>query len=260
MDLTPTAAAKTFAAYLAADSKLKGQKLGVLTDALGGDSAPVTSVLVPALKAAGLTVAHVTTLSADLTQVAQQVPTEVTQMKDAGVTTIIDATPSANLLQFLGGAAKGGFSVPVVASDLNNAVDETFAAAYPPTLTATAITARRFAQPDPTLAAACYGSYRKAGGKALVAGSVNYQTLLQICDSVKLLAAGIKHLGSAAVSNSTLTTAFGKVGKLDLAYYGPSSLTGTSKSTVQGLRTVTWAKGGWSADGSGTTWTAPANG
>ena len=257
-DLTPDAAAKNFAAYLTGDAKLTGQKLGVLTDALGGDAAPVTGILIPALKKAGLNVVHVTTLTADLTQVAQQVPVEVTQMKEAGVTTIIDATPSANLMDFLGGASKAGYDVPYIASDLNNAVDETFSPAYPPNLQATAITARRFAEPDSALAATCYANYQKAGGKTLVAGSVNYQELLEICDSVTLLAAGVSHLGSTGFSSSAFVTALGKVGTLHFAYYGPSGLSGTSQSTVQGVRTVTWSKGSWASTGSA--WTAPANG
>ena len=258
MDLVPNDAAKEFANYLTKDSKLKGQTLGVLTDALGGDAAPVTSILVPALKKAGLNVAHVTTLSADLSQVAQQVPVEVSQMKQAGVTTIIDATPSANLLQFLGGAGKVGFNVPIIASDLNNAVDETFAPAYPKTLEATAISARRFSSTDNTAANTCYKNYRAAGGKSLVVGSTNYQQNVQICDSVTLLAAGLAKLGSTSFSKAALETALGKVGSLTFGFYGPSKLSGSSHSTVSTVQALKWDNGGWQPTNG--TWLKVSNG
>jgi len=243
-DLVPNDAAAAFARYLTTSAHLKGKKLAVLTDALGGDAAPVTSVLIPALKKAGLDIVHVTTLSADLTQVAQQIPVEVSQLQDAGVDEIIDATPSANLAQFLGGMSKAGLDVPLIASDLNNAVDEAFAAAYPKNLKATALTARRFGS-DNAQATACASRYQKAGGRTLVAGSANYQTLLEVCDSVTILAAGLKQLGGTTFSSASFAAALGKVGTLDLAYYGPSKLSGSPQTTVQAQQVVSWGGTGW---------------
>lgn len=256
-DQMPNDAATNFATYLTTQAHLESQTIGVLTDALGGDATPVNDILVPALKKAGLHVAHVSTLSADITQVAQQVPVEVAQMRDAGVTAIVDATPSANLMQFLGGMTKAGWKVPFIAGDLNNAIDESFAAAYPKTFEATGYTARRFTT-DNAAATTCYQNYVAAGGKELTPNSASYQANLEVCDQVKILSAGLSKLGGKAFDKKAFSEALSQGGDLDFAYFGAGSLSGASSSTARKLHTVTFTNGHWS--GTDENWTAISHG
>ncbi|UUT34680.1 hypothetical protein [Microbacterium elymi] len=228
--------------------------MGVLTDALGEDAKPVTDIIVPALKKAGIDVAHVTTLTADLQAVAQQVPTEVGVMKEAGVDVIVDATPSANLMQFLGGMKAANWNVPFIASDVNYAVAETFAGAYSPTFEATALTERTFGA-DSDAGAACEKTYQDAGGKELTLGSTNYQTLLQACDLVTVLARALTALGDTAFSPEAFADAVGGLGQVDgIASYGDLTFQKGAHTGVSGLQVVAWSNGGWAAtDGKWTT-------
>ncbi|MFT4210431.1 MAG: hypothetical protein QM626_01050 [Microbacterium sp.] len=247
LDQLPSTAAERFADYLISSGVLDGKTVGVLTDALGGDATPVTDVLVPALEDAGVEVAHVTTLTSDLQAVAQQIPTEITQMKEAGVDVIVDATPSANLMQFLGGESSAGWSAPVIASDLNYAVAETFAAAYPADLEASALTQRTFgADAGGDAASTCADRYETQGGETLVAGSTNYQTLLQACDLVTVLGKALTALGDTAFSGAAFATAVEGLGHVDgIASYGDLTFEAGTPAGVSGLQVVTWSDGGW---------------
>ena len=227
--MAPNVNARSFAHELVSSGSLRGQKVGVLADSLGGDFAPVSQTLVPALRAGGIDVAHVTDLSANFSVAPQQIPVEISDMRSAGVTTIVDATPGPNLVLWLGGLQKAGWMPKIVMSDLNDADFAVYTGMYPPSMAGTtAYTTQRYGEHAAGLSApasdqTCLSRYESAGGVTLAPDSANYVELEQTCQVLALFADGLK-----AVSGSPSQTSFAKamsgLGSVSLPFQGPSSL------------------------------------
>ncbi len=239
--LEPNQNAKSFAAELIASGSLKGQKVGVLSDSLGGDFQPVSQTLLPALKAGGVDVAHVTDLSSDFSVMPQQIPAQIADMRSAGVSTIIDATPGPNLELWLGGLHKAGWSPKIVMSDLNDADFTVYTAAYPPSMQGTvAYTTQRYGESEagiatPAVDQTCLKNYTSAGGTAWPTGSANYVQLEQSCQALAMLVDGLKAAGKGLTKQS-LTKAMGSLGTVNLPFQGPSSFATGKASAADAVR------------------------
>lgn len=239
--MAPNQNAKSFAQELISSGALKGQKVGVLADSLGGDFQPVSQVLVPALKAGGIDVAHVTDLSSNFSVMPQQIPPQIADMRSAGVTTIVDATPGPNLVLWLGGLQKAAWSPKFVMSDLNDADFAIYTGAYPPAMQGTvAYTTQRYGEsvagyPTPAVDQTCLRHYESDGGVSVAPGTPNYVQLEQSCQALTMLVDGLK---SAAknLTRQSFIKAMDSLGSIDLPFQGPSSLHAGKNSAADAVR------------------------
>ena len=239
--MAPNRNARDFAHELVASGALKGQTVGVLADSLGGDYPPVSQVLVPALEAAGIKVAHVTDLTADFSELPQQIPVEISAMRSAGVTMIVDATPGPNLLMWLGGMQSAGWSAKFATSDLNNADFAIYTSRYPASMNGTvAYTSERFGEGAAGFGAQpgdrqCLQRYVSAGGARYARDSSNYVTLEQSCQALTMFIDGVRATKGAA-SVKSFARAMAHLGKVALPFQGPSSLSAGKTDAADAVR------------------------
>jgi hypothetical protein len=262
--MSPNRNARAFAQALIRSHALKGKTVGVLTDSLGGDLAPVTGVLVPALKAAGVNIVHVTDITSDFSEIPQQIPVEISEMKAAGVNMIVDATPGPTLEEWVGGEQQASFSPKIVMSDLNDADFAIFTASYPASLNGTvAYTSERYGenaahQKLQPIDASCNKHYTKAGGPSYPRDSSNYVDLEQSCQALTMLVDGLVAT-KGSLSLKRFDKAMAHLGPIDLEFQGPSSLRANKVDAADAFRATKFSSTANAFVPVTTKWTKAAN-
>lgn len=231
------------AAMLDGAGDLSGRTIGVVHPAGAEASASFESFRAE-LERRGYQVAHDEALGEPATAQGQ-IPLAVSRMRAAGVDLLLLSHNPLITTSFVQQAASQGYQPRYVAAD--NALNTTDEAtqnmpdAYDGAIGITAARTNEHRQglPEPAVDARCADRYGEATGQRPERGSTRYVGTLAICSITDLFAA-IATLAGPQLTRDAFAGAVPRVGRIDLAYFGSSSLSPGRPDAADTLRPLVW--------------------
>lgn len=212
---------------LDAAGTLKGKKLGVVSTDSPTEKLPVDEGLLPALKAAGYSVAYRSTISQSTDQQPSQIPVEISQMRRAQVDYLIWVSNALVFTQWAQSADGQGYRPGYAMTDINSASNDFTVQNVPATTSAVAITAIRDGEhhaqmPEAAKDRVCRERYEQAKKARLERGGAQYQTAIRACGWVELFALAARAAG-ADLTPQSFSQAMQRVGRFDFPYFAPGA-------------------------------------
>ena len=199
---------------------VKGRTIGILSGDAKNARDTIDGALVPALKASGHKVAHVTRLSSDQATAASQIPTEVQQMRTKGVDTVLLTGSFLNSVPWVQTADRQGWRPRYLQSEFSGGTSDFETQGMPASFNGTlAMTGQRYGEwrskgPEPEFEARCADLYEKRTGDPMPQNNGNdsnngYPTTMFACGMLRVF----EQVAAAAGPELTRTSFVGALQK-----------------------------------------------
>lgn len=223
----------------------------------GGDNDAVQATLLPALRAAGLEPAMTIVLDSDGEVAAGQIPLEVNELAEAGVTTIVSTTNFLGAASFAQALESAGLDVTWIGSDAAGFASNLFASQIVPAqldgalgTTFTQLGWEEAGLPEPAYNAECRARGAELLGRDVPPAGLDTYTVLLVCSLTDLVVAAGQAVDGELTTES-MSAALQSLTDVTLAGWGPAGFGPGDFEAGNAARRVTWSAecACWSAIG-----------